>query len=86
MNLPKGDECAIVGFPVLSWQLFSQLHFGFKGRFCFYVAEPVADAVHVDVDAYGVLIKRFCHYDIGCFPAHARELDELIKCAWHAIF
>ena len=51
-GLPKRDDMAVPGFPVLDGKNLPERHFGFERRLCVDEREAVAYAVDVHVDAY----------------------------------
>ncbi len=77
-GLSVGDEVAVPGFPIAFGEAVAKRHFRFQRRLGLNQAQPVRDAVDVNIDADGVLIEGHRNNQVGGFTPDSGQFAEVL--------
>ena len=77
--LTERDEIRIPVYPVFDRQNVAKPHFGLERIACLEQSEPVADAMHMNINTNGSFVESLRKHEIRGLPANSRQFYQVIN-------
>ena len=72
----KSNHDGVINNPVAAWQFFPQGKFRLIRCFCFNIAQPVGNPVHMGINTNGILTISKRNNKVGGFTANAFDAQQ----------